>query len=152
MRLFASLFGLVLAAALTVTPFAAQAEDTPIYSVHDGVALAGFDPVSFFLNEGPQPGVEAHAVMWKGAVWLFATAQNQNRFEANPRAYAPKYGGYCALAVSQGYLTAGGPDHWEIVNGKLLLLHNDRARQRWQSERVSLAAQADNNWPNVLNR
>ena len=30
--------------------------------------------------------------------WLFATAENRDRFQAEPERYAPQYGGYCAYA------------------------------------------------------
>lgn len=35
-------------------------------------------------------------------------------FEANPEAYAPQYGGYCAYAVSKGDTATTDPEAWTI--------------------------------------
>jgi hypothetical protein len=75
------------------------------------LALDGYDAVSYFRTGKPIKGVAAHGVSWKGASWRFASAESKAAFEANPHAFAPQYGGYCAWAVSQGYTAKGDPNH-----------------------------------------
>lgn len=130
-------------------PSAARA-DTPIFSARDGIALGGYDVVAFFEDQHAVSGSAKHALMWKGVVWHFASSANQARFEANPRAYAPVFGGYCAYAMSQGYLAPGNPQLWVIDGGELLLLNNASVQGIWQGEAEQLMQGARANWPAVL--
>jgi len=143
-------FCLGLAMAAMGAPVSVQADDMPVYSVQQGVAISGFDPVSFFYEDAPLLGQDAYTVMWKGVVWRFSSAENQQMFEANPRAFAPKYGGYCAYAMSQGNLMDGNPQHWEIVDGQLYLLFSPAVKDLWLKNRTALQELADDNWPEVI--
>ncbi|MEP2716548.1 YHS domain-containing (seleno)protein [Pseudophaeobacter sp.] len=138
-----------LAVTLFITPLAVRA-DTPIFSTEDGLALGGYDVVAFFEDQNAISGSEEFSLMWKGVVWRFTSSGNQARFEANPRAYAPVFGGYCAYAMSQGYLAPGDPQLWLIDNGELYLLNNDSVRQIWQDEAPDLLREAQGNWPGLL--
>lgn len=138
-----------LMALLVLDPVKAQAE-SPIYSVREGVALGGYDVVAFFDQRRAVAGDADHSLMWKGVVWHFASAQNQARFEANPRAYAPVFGGYCAYAMSRGYLAPGDPQLWVIEEGQLYLLNNSSVHAVWQQDRAELLVQAQGYWPQVL--
>ncbi len=124
--------------------------DEPMFYGQEGVAIGGYDTVSFFAGDRPVKGRDDFAVMWKGVVWHFSSAGNQEAFESNPRAYAPRFGGYCAYAVSQGYLASGSPQDWQIVDGQLYILHNGPVHHMWQTEAADLIAQATGNWPEVL--
>lgn len=124
--------------------------ESPIFSARDGIALGGYDVVAFFEQQRAIAGDQDHALMWKGVVWHFVSAQNQSRFEANPRAYAPVFGGYCAYAMSQGYLAPGDPQLWLVEEGQLYLLNNSSVHRVWQQERGDLLAQAQGHWPAVL--
>ncbi len=135
-------------------PGAARAEmaGKAVFSSRAGVAIGGYDPVAFFEQGAAEPGRRGHAVMWKGVVWRFATARNQARFEANPRAYAPAFGGYCAFAMSQGRLMHGDPQIWAIVDGELYLLNNPEAQDFWAARRGELIARAQLHWPVILQK
>ena len=85
-----------------------------------------------------------------GCAWRFANAENRDRFAADPEAYAPQYGGYCAWAVSQGYTASTDPAAWKIVDGKLYLNYSADVQKRWQSDEAGNIAKADANWPRVL--
>ena len=82
----------------------------------------------------------------------FASTENLARFRANPNAYLPQYGGYCAWAIANGYTAAGNPNNWRIVNGRLYLNYNSEIQRRWEQDIPSLILQADANWPGVLAR
>ena len=79
-------------------------------------------------------GKRAHRVEWKGATWSFASAGNKELFEGDPEKYAPKYGGYCAWAVSQGYTASIDPDAWSLVDGALYLNYSLGVRQQWSQD------------------
>ena len=70
---------------------------------------------------------------------------------ANPEAYAPQYGGYCAWAVSQGKTASADPKIWAIVDDKLYVNYNRKIGQRWEADRDNFIKLADDNWPSVLN-
>jgi hypothetical protein len=81
----------------------------------------------------------------------FANAENLARFKENPERYVPAYGGYCAWAVSQGYLAKGDPAHWSIRQGRLYLNYNQSVQDTWLQSPDRFIQQADANWPGVLN-
>ena len=85
-----------------------------------------------------------------GATWQFASAENRDRFAAAPQSYAPRYGGYCAYAVGNGYTASTDPEAWSIVDGKLYLNFSKGVQARWEARRDHYIQEADRNWPGVL--
>ena len=71
-------------------------------------------------------------------------------FEANPEAFAPQYGGYCAWAVAGGKLAKGSPKHWHIEDGKLYLNYNGKIKDRWTADKANFITQANEEWPDIL--
>jgi len=124
--------------------------DEPIYNAAGGAAIDGYDVVTYFTKDGPKPGDPEVAVMWKGAVWRFVSNENREKFESNPRAFAPQFGGYCAYGVSQGYVVRTDPQMWSIRNGKLYLIHDKSVWSIWQQDVPGTIARANANWPAVL--
>jgi YHS domain-containing protein len=114
------------------------------------LALDGHDPVAYFKAGKPQKGTPAHALSWNGATWHFASADNKAAFEANPQAFAPQFGGYCAWAVSEGYTAKGDPGAWRIVGGKLYLNYNASVQKSWEQDAAARISRGDRNWPAVL--
>jgi hypothetical protein len=99
-----------------------------------GLALGGFDPVSYFLPEGPRPGRAELELVWGGVAWRFARAANRAAFEAQPTAYAPRIGGYDAHAVSAGRIVDASPSLYVVVRDRLYLFRNDANRARFLSD------------------
>ena len=85
-----------------------------------------------------------------GATWSFASAENRATFAADPEKFAPRYGGYCAWAVSQGYTASIDPDAWRIVDGALYLNYSLAVREEWERDIPGHIASADVNWPRLL--
>lgn len=148
----------ILAAAILValSPAAAHAvpsQPAPLVSATDeGIAIGGYDAISYFSDGGPIPGSSAFEHRWNGAVWRFASLEARERFAANPEAFAPQFGGYCAWAVSQNYLAPGDPEVWRIVDGRLYLNFNERAKQLWEADLEAAIDQGRKNWPTVLEK
>lgn len=125
---------------------AAPAVYTPPFTK---LALGGHDPVSYF-DGGPVKGDARFTTTLDGVQYRFATAANLARFKANPKAFLPQYGGYCAWAVSRGYTAKGDPLAWKIVDGKLYLNFDREVQKRWAADIPANISKADKNWPQVL--
>ena len=111
----------------------ASAFETINKSYFGGLALGGYDAVSYFTQSQAVVGSKAHALQWNGATWLFSTDANRQRFNAAPDAFAPRYGGYCSNQMSLGNLSDIDPNVWRIIDGKLYLFGHDEGRVRWAS-------------------
>ena len=112
-------------------------------------AIGGYDVVAYFTDRQPTRGSEEHSVRWGGRTWLFASAEHAAQFEERPRRYAPQYGGYCAFAMADGRAVRIDPNAWSIVRGKHYLNYSLDVRRRWNGDRASYIAQADEKWPEV---
>jgi YHS domain-containing protein len=106
-----------------------------------GLAIKGHDPVAYFTQSRPIPGQAQFTAAYKGATFRFASAQNRDLFQANPEAYAPQYGGFCAYATANGYKADIDPAAFKLVSGKLYLNYN--------ADIQGYIAKADQNWPKV---
>jgi len=115
-----------------------------------GLAIRGIDPVAYFTAGAPTMGDSAHSSDWGGATWQFASAENKAMFDADPEAFAPKYGGYCAYAVSKGSTAPTDPEAWTIYEDRLYLNFSTNVRSIWSEDIPGNIAKADNNWPSVL--
>jgi YHS domain-containing protein len=142
--LFALLF------ALGVPALASASPAPSVSATGQGIAIGGYDPVAYFTEGHPVAGSANFELRWNGATWRFASAGSRARFEANPAAYAPAFGGYCAWAISQNYIAPGDPLVWRIVNGRLYLNFNQRAKMLWEADLASAIARGNANWPAVL--
>jgi YHS domain-containing protein len=116
------------------------------------LAAGGYDVTGYFSQGKPVKGNAAHQLQFKGAVWRFASADNLAKFKADPAAFAPQFGGYCAWAVSQGYVAPGDPAQWKIVDGKLYLNFNARAKELWEADQADAIRRGHGNWPTVLSK
>jgi YHS domain-containing protein len=111
-----------------------------------GVALEGYDPVSYFTEPDPAQGVPDYEYVWRGVPWYFASAANRDVFIRNPEIYAPQYGGHCATSLSRGYLSDGKPRLYAISGMKLYLFYSVANREAFfESEETSLQA-AESGW------
>lgn len=116
------------------------------------LAVDGYDAVAYFTNGAPVKGSSEFSYDYKGATWIFATAENLETFKADPAAFAPQYGGYCAWAVANGYRARGNPEFWAIVDGKLYLNYDGGVQKKWRQDVPGFIAKANANWPGVLEK
>lgn len=116
----------------------------------DGLALQGYDPVAYFTLGKPVKGDPAYRASWGGAVYQFASASHRDMFVSDPARYAPQFGGYCAYAASIDTISPISPEYWEIVDGRLILQHNQKAWDLWHKDPAGNLISADRNWPGLV--
>ena len=139
------------AAGAAAIPSNAQAADDLIYTgLFSNTAVSGYDAVSYHTEGAPVRGSREFRTEWQGAEWRFASQDNLDLFLANPEAYAPAYGGYCAWAMAQGYTAKGDPEVWRIVDGVLYLNFDRSVQQMWEEDIPGFIEAADANYPSVV--
>ena len=132
-------------------PAAASAAPAPaVNATEAGLAIGGYDPVAYFTEGRPVAGSADFELRWNGATWRFASEESRSRFQSDPDRFAPRFGGYCAWAVSQNYIASGDPLVWRIVEGRLYLNFNARAKMLWEADLDAAIARGNANWPSVL--
>lgn len=118
----------------------------------NGVAIQGYDPVAFFTDSKPVLGNPEIRSTHGGAVYWFTSVDHKAMFEANPEKYEPQFGGWCAYAASIDTLSPIEPKYWEIVDGRLLLQHNQKAWDLWHKDTSGNLVKADKNWPGLVDK
>ena len=145
----AALAVLVVGGGLAAIP-AAAADKDPVFATRGNLAIRGYDPVAYFTEGKAVKGDKDFTLGWQGADWRFASDENRALFAADPEKYAPRYGGYCAWAVSRNYTASTDPDAFTIVGDKLYLNYSKRVMNQWLEDRDANIESADGNWPAVL--
>lgn len=144
---FAHVFTSLLVLAVVAVAVAADGRAAePVNTDEGGVAIRGFDPVAYFTVGRPVQGVSAFEHEWRGATWRFANEEHLDRFAAEPRRYAPRYGGYCAGAMWRGFTAPIDPNAFAIVDGKLYLAYAKEIMQEFKEEAEDSVPTADANW------
>jgi YHS domain-containing protein len=115
-----------------------------------GLAIDGYDPVSYFIDDGATVGRGDFEVRYRGAVWRFRNSGNQAAFMDRPGDYEPRFGGHDPVAVVRGAPTPGNPEIWLIVGGALYLFYSVESRNEFQSDPARIAMQAEAKWPDVV--
>lgn len=115
-----------------------------------GVALAGFDPVSFFQTGAPLNGSPMIRADHAGATYLFASEDSRDTFLANPDRYAPQYGGFCAYGVSINILLPVDITTAQVRNGKLYLNVNADILEKFNADFEGSVSRANTNWPGLF--
>jgi YHS domain-containing protein len=112
-----------------------------------GVALEGYDAISYFTDGTPVRGDAKIEATYNGALYHFVSQEHRETFERGPSKYAAAYGGYCGYAASVGKVRPGNPLVWSIVDGQLILQHTKGADELWKKDVAGNKAKADKFWP-----
>jgi len=114
-----------------------------------GVAIQGYDPVAFFIQNKPVKGTAEFQSGYKGATYYFASSEDKAAFDAAPAKYEPQFGGYCAYGVSQGHLAPVKIEAFQIVNGRLLMQYDLDVKGTFNKDQAGNLQKADKNWPGL---
>ncbi len=129
----------------------AQSGNRPYFNNVDdkGVILDGYDPVAFFTDQKPVKGDPSIKFTYQDAIYYFASNQHLETFKADPEKYKPQFGGWCAYAVSLGRIAPIDVNTFSIVDGRLVIQHNQRAVNGWNKDVQGNLQLADRYWPKV---
>ena len=137
---FAALFALAMTAGA----------QTLVNTDRSGLALQGYDPVSYFTDNAATEGSADITSTSGGATYRFASAEHKQMFDADPAKYTPQFGGYCAYAVSRGDTASIDPEAFQIVDGRLLLQYSKSILATFNKDTSGNLSKADANWPKLL--
>ncbi len=119
-------------------------------NLKNGLAAQDYDVVSFF-DSNPTKGSENFSTNYGGGKFLFYSKENRERFEESPEAFTPQYGGFCAIAMSEGAEANPNPKSWEVRDGKLyfftrMLFGIIDAKRQWVKDPLAKRDLADAAW------
>jgi len=117
-----------------------------------GVALGGYDAVSYFETGEPTHGKETIVASYGGARYLFASEAHRKTFLRDPKKYVPEFGGFCAVGTSFGEKVDVDPETGKVVKGKLYLNNSPKVAQKFDEDRLGTISRAESNWPVVKER
>lgn len=115
----------------------------------DGVALRGYDPVSYFEENKPKLGSSSYSHTYKGSKFYFSSPDNRRKFAESPEKYVPQFGGFCAYGAAKGAKFSTQPDAFAVVDGKLYLNKNRQVQNLWEKDIPGNIALANEKWPDV---
>lgn len=112
----------------------------------DHLMLFGADVVAYFTEGRYQQGTAAHRSEYEGVDFHFASADNKALFDANPAAYLPQYGGYCANGISFAIPWGGNAEDFLVRDGRLYIFGGDLSKKAFLLDIDSNIALADSYW------
>lgn len=149
-----SLFFSALSVSLVMASAAFAADE---YNVANGLTLNGYplgmhgvDPVSMFEGTAPTQGDAGHTSTYDGVDYYFASAEAKQAFDADPDAYLPQFGGFCAFGVYVGKKLDGDVRYADLVEGKLYLFVNAAILQKYREDPEAVIAGAREKWPSIV--
>jgi len=140
---------LLVSALLLGLPATAQALTSAVHH-RASVVLRGFDPVAWFTESLSRRGSAAYGAMRGGVAWRLVSAENLARSQAQPEAFAPAFGGFCAVGVARGYKVDIDPEAWHIHVGRLYLNYNRGVQRQWLRDMPGYTTAVEANWPRLM--
>lgn len=125
-------------------------------NLKNGIAAQGFDVVGFFKENQAIKGNSSLFTEHQGAKYFFDNQTDKDEFISNPDQYPPQYGGFCAIAMSEGNFSNPNPKSFIIQDEKLYLFTQmlfgiiDVKRQ-WMKAPKEKQALADKAWEKLKN-
>lgn len=123
------------------------------YNLEDGLAIQGYDPVSYFDGK-PAEGKNNLTYSYKGITYRFSNPENLSKFKSAPEKYEPAYGGWCAYAMGEnGEKVKVDPETYKILGGKLYLFYNfwaNNTLDKWNKNEPKLKEAGDRNWSKIV--
>lgn len=108
--------------------------------------LKGHDVVAYFTQGRHALGLPQFQSVHEGVAFRFASAAHKALFDANPAAYLPQYGGYCANGIVYGIPWGGDADTWRLIDGKLYIFGGAGSRDAFELDLPGNIRLADQYW------
>ena len=123
---------------------------TPINAVatdrDDHLLLFGADVVAYFTENRHVQGSPQYRSEYDSVDLYFSSAENKARFDANPTAYLPQYGGYCANGITFGIPWGGNAEDFMVHNDRLYIFGGEQSRKAFMLDLDKNIALADKYW------
>ncbi len=130
-----------------------QQPETKHANVRDGLAVGGYDVVSYFDGE-PEKGSKSIKTSHNGITYRFSSDSNKQRFLESPDMYVPAYGGWCAYAMGvSGDKVKVDPETFKVIDNRLYLFYNfwgNNTLKSWNEDESALKTKADKYWSETL--
>ena len=131
-------------------PVESRAYLNSYYVPSSGVALDGYDAVSYLDAKKAVRGTPAYVATHNGVTYQFASAANRRAFDRDPARYLPAYGGWCAFGMAVEQKFPVDPTAFKIVDGRLLLFLRNKnidALKLWNgNDEKAQLAKANAHW------
>jgi len=105
--------------------FSPTPSQSQVQANEDGVAIDGYDAVAYFSQGEAVKGLDTHSCEYLNKTWHFSSAENRDKFLANPEKFSPQYGGFCTHSLSQNKIVKSNPEAFTIRDDKLYLYATD---------------------------
>lgn len=131
----------------------AEGDVDPLQCAPEGLAVGGYDLVSYHRDTGPVKGDATIATSHQGLTYHFASTANRAEFVANPGPFLPTYRGFCAATLAMGRLACPDYTNYKIEDGRLLLFELagfTNGRTVWNSDPLGFRQRADGNYQRLL--
>ena len=123
------------------SPINAIATDT-----EDHLLLFGADVVAYFTENRYVQGSSEHRSEYESVDLYFSSAENKAKFDANPTAYLPEYGGYCANGIAFGIPWGGNAEDFLVHEGKLYIFGGRQSQKAFMLDLDKNLALSDKYW------
>jgi hypothetical protein len=135
---------------LSALLIACNAQAEPVHQcAPDGIAVGGYDLVSYHQGTAPRQGLPQYAADHGGLSYHFMNPGNRDQFQAAPEKYLPVYRGFCATTLAMGALACPDYSNFKLENGRLLLFELagfTNGRTVWNSDPTGFRQRADVNY------
>ncbi|MEM1355532.1 MAG: YHS domain-containing (seleno)protein [Planctomycetota bacterium] len=127
------------------------------FNTDRGLALKGYDPVSYFYG-GARRGNSRYQASHRGITYYFVDERNKQRFLDRPEAFEPAYGGWCAWAMRDGDKTDIDPNNYLLINDRLYVFYKGiwgDTKAQWEKKarregHDDMIRRANNQWNWIL--
>jgi YHS domain-containing protein len=112
----------------------------------DKLMLRGNDAVAYFTAGRPVAGRPDIKTEHHGLTYRFASEENRRQFITRPARYEPQFGGFCAQSMAYAVPTAADGSVFKVIDGKLYLFDNARARLYFEMDQERNLKLASHYW------
>lgn len=153
MKKLVLLAGIFLLIGLSLPLIRAHIHHNQVVYHSSGVALEGYDVVSYFTQPLAQKGKEQITSSYAGLTYLFSKEEHKKLFEENPESYLPQYGAWCATAMASGKRVRPIPTNYEVRDGKLYLFYEFlgmNPKKKWEKSVDSYRIDANRSYAQLI--
>jgi YHS domain-containing protein len=112
----------------------------------DHLLLFGADVVAYFTENRYVQGSPEHRSEYETVDLYFSSAENKAKFDADPTAYLPQYGGYCANGIAFGIPWGGNAEDFLVHEGKLYIFGGQQSMKAFLLDLEKNLALSDKYW------